>query len=167
MGEEGEGCEPLTSDESDESDASACWRRRVVGILEPAEWLLARLRVGSLAEMEEARRRSDARPALANSILETKLRALLVQLSPPTPRSVVCKWCDGICGGPLNHKSARSFAAVGGPARRGRGGDGGTHRRARSRYTWPWWRPHTCSSNPRCTSSKAGAYWEHPRNPTD
>ena len=72
MGEEGEGCEPLTSDESDESDASACWRRRVVGILEPAEWLLARLRVGSLAEMEEARRRSDARPALANSILENK-----------------------------------------------------------------------------------------------
>ena len=83
MGEEGEGCEPLTSDES---DASACWRRRAVGILEPAEseWLLARLRVGSLAEMEEARRRSDARPAAtANSILENKLAALLVQLSPP------------------------------------------------------------------------------------
>ena len=81
----GEGCESLTSDESDESDASACWRRRAVGILEPAEseWLLARLRVGSLAEMEEARRRSDARPALANSILENKLAALLVQLSPP------------------------------------------------------------------------------------
>eukprot|EP00964_Phaeocystis_antarctica_P118483 scaffold82276_cov21-Phaeocystis_antarctica.AAC.1 len=48
--------------------------------------------------MEEARRRSDARPALANSILENKLRALLVHLSSPTPRS---KWCDGICfGGP-------------------------------------------------------------------
>ena len=51
---------------SDESEASARTSRRRVGILELAEWLLARLRAELLAtEMDEAARLCVGRPAAA------------------------------------------------------------------------------------------------------